>query len=81
VIPESTYYPLVATGNYSTTAFLAKETDLPMTVYPPDGVHQVFGIPILKLISLQSQFHDGLLKQCLLLGQTVMQISLMLKEK
>ncbi|MCE2745137.1 MAG: Atrophin-1 multi-domain protein [Burkholderiales bacterium] len=42
VIPESTYYPLVATGNYSTTAFLAKETDLPMTVYPPDGAPGVW---------------------------------------
>jgi hypothetical protein len=37
VIPESSYYPLVGTGSYSTTAFLAKETDGPMTVYPPDG--------------------------------------------
>lgn len=37
VIPESSYYPLVGTGSYSTTAFLAEKSDTPLTVYPPDG--------------------------------------------
>lgn len=37
VIPTSSYYPLVGTGSYSTRAFLAKETDAAVTVYPPDG--------------------------------------------
>lgn len=37
VIPASTYFPLVGTGAYSSTAFEAKPTDAAMTVYPPLG--------------------------------------------
>lgn len=37
VIPESTYYPMVGTGKYSSKAFLANPSDAPVTVYPPAG--------------------------------------------
>lgn len=37
VIPTSTYYPLIGTGPYSTTAFFASPEDTPVTVYPPAG--------------------------------------------
>ena len=37
VIPADKFHPLVGGGKYSTTAFLAKPTDSPMTVYPPAG--------------------------------------------
>ena len=37
VIPESTYFPLVGTGSYSTAAFKSSSTDSPMTVYPQPG--------------------------------------------
>ncbi|HEX4879172.1 MAG TPA: Atrophin-1 multi-domain protein [Limnobacter sp.] len=37
VIPESSYFPKVGPGNYSTSAFLAKPTDPAVVVYgPPD---------------------------------------------
>lgn len=42
VIPASTYYPLIGTGQYSTTAFEAKPSDLPVTVYPQDGLTGVW---------------------------------------
>lgn len=42
VIPTSKYYPLVGTGQYSTTAFEAKPTDSPVTVYPPAGKYGVW---------------------------------------
>lgn len=37
VIPVSTYFPLVGTGAYSSSAFEAKPTDSAMTVYPAPG--------------------------------------------
>lgn len=37
VIPASTYFPLVGTGAYSSSAFEAKQTDSAMTVYPSPG--------------------------------------------
>ncbi|MCR2745926.1 Atrophin-1 multi-domain protein [Limnobacter parvus] len=42
VIPTSTYFPLIGTGKYSTTAFEAKPSDESMTVYPPPGAHGVW---------------------------------------
>ena len=42
VIPASTYYPLVGTGKYSTTAFEAKPTDPSVTVYPAPGKYGVW---------------------------------------
>lgn len=35
VIPESSYFPKIGPGNYSTSAFLAKPDDSPMLVYGP----------------------------------------------
>lgn len=37
VIPTSTYYPMVGTGRYSTSAFRATSSDSAMTVYPAAG--------------------------------------------
>jgi hypothetical protein len=42
VIPQSTYFPMVGAGKYSTTAFLAKSTDSAVTVYPMAGARGVW---------------------------------------
>lgn len=41
-IPKSTYYPLIGTGKYSTSAFLANPTDPAVKVYPLPGTYGVW---------------------------------------